>query len=76
MMGLLHGLMARGLWPNQRAAICWMVGAPFYRTYRTSDGKYIFVGAIEPEFFAELIPARACPKSRCEPERSRPSGRT
>ena len=30
-------------------------GAPFYRTYETSDGKYMAVGAIEPQFFAELL---------------------
>lgn len=29
-------------------------GAPFYRCYETSDGKYIAVGAIEPQFFAAL----------------------
>jgi alpha-methylacyl-CoA racemase len=27
-------------------------GAPFYRTYRTADGKYLAVGAIEPRFYA------------------------
>jgi alpha-methylacyl-CoA racemase len=30
-------------------------GAPFYRCYETSDGKYLAVGAIEPQFFAELL---------------------
>jgi len=30
-------------------------GAPFYRCYATSDGKYVAVGAIEPQFFAELL---------------------
>ena len=30
-------------------------GAPFYRTYETSDGRYMAVGAIEPQFFAELL---------------------
>ena len=30
-------------------------GAPFYRTYETSDGKYMAVGAIEPQFFAQLL---------------------
>ena len=30
-------------------------GAPFYRCYETSDGKYMAVGAIEPQFFAELL---------------------
>lgn len=30
-------------------------GAPFYRCYETSDGKYMAVGAIEPQFFAALL---------------------
>jgi alpha-methylacyl-CoA racemase len=30
-------------------------GAPFYRVYETSDGKYMSVGAIEPQFFAQLL---------------------
>jgi alpha-methylacyl-CoA racemase len=30
-------------------------GAPFYRTYETSDGRYMAVGAIEPQFFAQLL---------------------
>ncbi|OBI04398.1 CaiB/BaiF CoA transferase family protein [Mycobacterium scrofulaceum] len=30
-------------------------GAPFYRCYETSDGKYTAVGAIEPQFFAALL---------------------
>ncbi len=30
-------------------------GAPFYRTYETSDGKYMAVGAIEPQFYAKLL---------------------
>lgn len=29
-------------------------GAPFYSVYKTADNKYISVGAIEPEFFANL----------------------
>jgi alpha-methylacyl-CoA racemase len=30
-------------------------GAPFYRTYETSDGKYMAVGSIEPQFYAQLL---------------------
>jgi alpha-methylacyl-CoA racemase len=30
-------------------------GAPFYRTYETADGKYMAVGALEPQFFAQLL---------------------
>ncbi|MCB0949709.1 MAG: CoA transferase [Mycobacterium sp.] len=29
--------------------------APFYRTYETSDGQYMAVGAIEPQFYAQLL---------------------
>lgn len=30
-------------------------GCPYYDTYETKDGKYMSVGALEPQFFAELI---------------------
>ncbi len=30
-------------------------GAPFYDTYETADGKYVAIGAIEPEFYAQLV---------------------
>ncbi|KUI15762.1 carnitine dehydratase [Mycolicibacterium acapulense] len=29
--------------------------APFYRTYETADGKHVAVGAIEPQFYAQLV---------------------
>lgn len=30
-------------------------GAPYYNVYETKDGKYMTVGALEPQFFAELL---------------------
>lgn len=30
-------------------------GAPFYGCYETADGRYVAVGAIEPQFFAALL---------------------
>lgn len=30
-------------------------GCPYYDTYETRDGKYMAVGALEPQFYAELI---------------------
>ena len=30
-------------------------GAPFYDTYRTADGEYVAVGALEPQFYAALL---------------------
>jgi alpha-methylacyl-CoA racemase len=30
-------------------------GAPFYGTYETKDGKYMAVGAMEPQFYTEFV---------------------
>ncbi|KAK2819290.1 hypothetical protein Q5P01_024851 [Channa striata] len=44
-----------GLWDNPRGQNLLDSGAPFYDTYQTSDGKYMAVGAIEPQFYRQLI---------------------
>src|SRR3977135_4536748 len=66
MMGLLHGMLARGLWSEQRGHNLLDGGAPFYRTYRTADGKYISVGALEPEFFADPVRRAGLPEKQME----------
>jgi alpha-methylacyl-CoA racemase len=71
MMGLLHGMMARGLWSEERGCNLLDGGAPFYRTYRTADGKYISVGALEPEFFAELVRRAGLPEKQIEIQNDR-----
>jgi alpha-methylacyl-CoA racemase len=48
-------MKAVGTMPDERESSLLDGGAPFYRTYETSDGKYMAVGAIEPQFFAELL---------------------
>ena len=35
-------------------------GAPFYDTYQTSDGKYVAVGSIEPQFYTQLLKGSYC----------------
>lgn len=52
--GLLHGMMASGLWADRRGANVLDGGVPWYDTYETSDGGFMAVGAIEPKFYAEL----------------------
>ncbi|XP_059729817.1 alpha-methylacyl-CoA racemase [Haemorhous mexicanus] len=44
-----------GLWSQPRGENLLDSGAPFYETYRTSDGKFMAVGAIEPKFYDQLI---------------------
>ncbi|XP_061589660.1 alpha-methylacyl-CoA racemase [Cololabis saira] len=44
-----------GLWDRARGENMLDTGAPFYDTYKTSDGKYMAVGAIEPQFYEQLL---------------------
>ncbi|QVQ53944.1 CoA transferase [Spiractinospora alimapuensis] len=50
----LHGMHAHGLWNGERGTNMLDGGAPFYDTYRTSDGQFMAVGCIEPRFFEEF----------------------
>ena len=52
---LFHGMSAAGFWIEQRGDNLLDGGAPFYRTYATSDGEAMAVAALEPQFFAELL---------------------
>jgi alpha-methylacyl-CoA racemase len=54
-MAMVHGMRAGGMWPNPRGQNLLDGGAPFYEHYRCADGGYIAVGAIEPQFYAELM---------------------
>jgi alpha-methylacyl-CoA racemase len=47
--------MASGFWREARADNLLDGAAYFYRAYETSDGEYMAVGAIEPQFHAALI---------------------
>ncbi len=47
-------LKNQGEWNGARGENLLDGGAPFYDTYRTSDGRYLCIGAIEEKFFARL----------------------
>ena len=50
----MYGLRASGKWGNQRGENLIDGGAHFYDTYACADGNFIAIGAIEPQFYAEL----------------------
>ena len=52
---MLHAHRQIGLWSGARGDNLLDTGAPFYEVYETADGKYVAVGAIEPEFYRELL---------------------
>lgn len=51
---LTWGLYAAGLWEDRTGVNRIDSGAPYYDTYETSDGKWIAIGALEPQFYALL----------------------
>lgn len=55
LMSLFHALSARGLWSPARGANLLDGGAPFYRCYACRDGRFVAVGALEPQFYAALL---------------------
>jgi alpha-methylacyl-CoA racemase len=52
---LLHGLLASGLWREQRGSNLLDGGAPFMRAYRTRDGGHVAVAALENRFYRNLL---------------------
>ncbi len=51
---LTWGLAASGLWRDEPGVNLIDTGAHFYDVYESSDGKWISIGAIEPEFYRQL----------------------
>ncbi|MCP2260739.1 alpha-methylacyl-CoA racemase [Streptoalloteichus tenebrarius] len=52
---MLHGFRAAGMWRDQREGNLLDGAAPFYRCYTCADGRYVAVGALEPQFYAALL---------------------
>ncbi len=52
---MMWTMKSTGALRDERESFLLDGGAPFYRCYETSDGKYLAVGAIEPQFFAALL---------------------
>ncbi len=52
---MFYGFKAAGIWSNRRGANLLDGGAHFYDTYTCSDGKFISIGSIEPQFYALLL---------------------
>jgi alpha-methylacyl-CoA racemase len=63
LMSMMFSLWGNGGWCDSRHANLLDGAAPFYDTYRCADGKWICIGALEPQFFAELIGKLRVPAS-------------
>jgi alpha-methylacyl-CoA racemase len=49
--------VSRGTWQDERESNMLDGGAPNYRCYETADGKWVAVGALEPQFWSTLLQA-------------------
>jgi alpha-methylacyl-CoA racemase len=55
LMAMIYSRLQLGQWQDRRGSNPLDGGRPWYDTYRTSDGRFVAVGALEPQFYAELL---------------------
>lgn len=52
---MIHAMRGIGMWGDEPGTNLLDSGAPFYEVYETSDGGHVALGALEPQFYAELL---------------------
>jgi alpha-methylacyl-CoA racemase len=55
LLGMFFGFRAAGVFKDATGEEMLAGAAPYYGTYETRDGKFVAIGAIEPEFFVLLL---------------------
>jgi alpha-methylacyl-CoA racemase len=55
LMTMMHNFRSIGMWRDERGTNLLDTGAHFYDVYETQDGKYVSIGSIESQFYAELL---------------------
>lgn len=55
LMTMFYSMLGAGNWVDERRSNFIDGGHPYYDTYRCADGEFVAVGAIEPQFYAQLV---------------------
>ena len=56
LMTMEYAFTAMGIWDHEQPGTNMLdTGAPFYDVYECADGRFLSVGAIETQFYAELL---------------------
>ncbi len=55
LISFLYGAFAAGFWQDRRSSNLLDGATHFYNVYETRDGKYVSIGSIDPQFYAELL---------------------
>jgi alpha-methylacyl-CoA racemase len=73
---MIAGLLAAGVWRDERGVNLLDSGAPFYDVYETADGGHVALGALEPQFWQAFLGRLAGAGVDVDefPDRNDPSG--
>jgi len=74
LMTMIYGMRDIGMWRDELGSNLLDTGAHFYEVYETSDGKYISVGSIEPQFYNELLRLTGLDSEWTQAEQMSPKG--
>lgn len=55
MSGLIHQMRNIGYWRDEPERNHFLNTSPFYEVFECADGQFVTLGAIEPQFYAELL---------------------
>jgi alpha-methylacyl-CoA racemase len=55
LMSMIYGFKSAGRWNGPRGTNLLDGGTPYYSVYECADGKWLAVGAIEPQFYREFL---------------------
>ncbi|MCP5075828.1 MAG: CoA transferase [Rhodobacteraceae bacterium] len=72
LMTMLFSLQNAGMWQDTRNSNLLDGAAPFYTTYQCADGNHMAVGALEPQFYAELLSLLGLEGAGLPPQMSKP----
>jgi alpha-methylacyl-CoA racemase len=61
LLAMAHSQRAAGMMTDERGSNLLDGGTPYYDTYECADGEYMAVGALESQFFAELVRVLSIP---------------
>lgn len=68
---MMWAMRATGMWTDTRGANMLDGGAPYYDTYECADGRYVAVGAIEPQFYAAMLAGLGLDAAELPPQNDR-----
>ena len=74
LMSMMYSLRSQQLWNEERGTNMFDGSAAFYECYETSDGKFMSVGAVEPQFWNGCSNGWDWPARRSPSTSTRPNG--